>query len=138
MTIVDGGNAVDIALRMNPETLPMVPADARVELSQLTAFGAKTVGLTAPEQPSGRTLAAGDQLTADRVTIEVNTLFQNLDRVLESVEPAKVASVLGNASHALQGRGETLGQTASELAAYLRKFNENLPQLQRTDRKSVV
>ncbi|MBN9735640.1 MULTISPECIES: MCE family protein [unclassified Pseudonocardia] len=132
VNIVDGGNAVDISLRMNPDTLSMVPADARVQLSQLTAFGAKTVGLTAPELPSGRTLAAGDQLTADRVTVEVNTLFQNLDRVLDSVEPAKVASVLGNASHALQGRGETIGQTASELAAYLRKFNENLPQLQRT------
>ncbi|MFR9806821.1 MCE family protein [Pseudonocardia sp. RS010] len=130
--VVDGGDAVDISLHMNPDTLSMVPADARVQLKQLTAFGAKTVSLTAPDTPSGRTLAAGDSLSAQRVTVEVNTLFQHLDEVLRTLKPSQVASVLGNASSALQGRGEKIGETATELAAYLRRFNENLPQLQET------
>jgi phospholipid/cholesterol/gamma-HCH transport system substrate-binding protein len=132
VTLDDGGTSVLITLDMDPDTLERIPADAGVQLNQLTAFGAKTVGITVPERPSGVTLAANDTLMTDRVTVEVNTLFDHLDEVLTTLEPDKVSAFLGNMAQSLNGRGEQIGETAEELEAYLRRFNENLPDLQRT------
>ncbi|GAA2857342.1 MCE family protein [Pseudonocardia halophobica] len=128
----EGGGTVEITLKMDPDTLDAIPANAGVQLNQLTAFGAKTVGITVPEQPSSVRLAANDTLMTDRVTVEVNTLFDHLDSVLTTLQPDKVSAFLGNMAQALQGRGAQIGETAGELEAYLRRFNENLPDLQRT------
>ncbi|MEU7811427.1 MCE family protein [Pseudonocardia sp. NPDC049154] len=128
----DGGRTVEITLKMDPDKLGAIPANAGVQLNQLTAFGAKTVGITVPAQPSTVRLAANDTLMTDRVTVEVNTLFDHLDSVLTTLQPDKVSAFLGNMAQALQGRGAQIGETAGELEAYLRRFNENLPDLQRT------
>lgn len=128
----DSGRGVDITLEMIPDKLSEIPANVGVTLDQLTAFGSKTVAMTMPSRPSGQTLTAGSTLSSGRVTVEVNTLFDNLDGVLTTLRPDKVSAFLGNAAQALQGRGDQIGQTAGELQAYLQKFNQNLPDLQRT------
>ncbi len=130
MTRTEDGRSVLITLKMDPDKMKDIPANVGVQLNQLTAFGAKSVELTYPEHPTTRTLQAGDQVGGDRVAVEVNTLFDHLQRILDTASPAKVSAVLGNLAGALQGRGDELGQTGADLAAYLNKFNENLPQLQ--------
>lgn len=138
VSLADGDRgAVDIVLNMNADRIGQVPADARVSLDQLTAFGAKTVQLTMPTTPSGRMLAAGDQITTDSVTVEVNTLFDSLDTFFDTLGPREVSEVIGNLATALDGRGEQVGETASQLAAYLKRFNANLPQLQTDFRKGA-
>ncbi|WP_226360316.1 MCE family protein [Pseudonocardia sp. ICBG1142] len=138
VSLADGDRgAVDIVLAMDADRIGQVPADARVSLDQLTAFGAKTVQLTMPATPSGRMLAAGDQIATDSVTVEVNTLFDSLDRILDTLGPREVSEVIGNLATALDGRGEQVGETASQLAAYLKRFNANLPQLQTDFRKGA-
>ncbi|GAA4548840.1 MCE family protein [Pseudonocardia xishanensis] len=132
VSLDEDGRTVSITLDMDPATLDEIPANAGVQLNQLTAFGAKTVGITVPAQPSTATLAANDTLMTDRVTVEVNTLFDHLDDVLTTLEPDKVSAFLGNMAQSLDGRGTQIGETAVELEAYLRRFNENLPDLQRT------
>jgi phospholipid/cholesterol/gamma-HCH transport system substrate-binding protein len=126
----DGEGAI-VTLKMQPDKMKDIPANVGVQLNQLTAFGAKSVDLTYPEHPAIRTLQAGDQLGGDHVAVEVNTLFDHIQRLLDTASPAKVSAVLGNLAAALQGRGDQIGQTAAELDDYLRKFNTNLPQLQR-------
>ncbi|WP_433504840.1 MCE family protein [Pseudonocardia halophobica] len=128
----DESGSVEITLDMDPDSLDMIPANVGMELNQLTAFGLKTVALTVPEQPSTARLAAGATVLSDRVTVEVNTLFDHLDGVLTTLEPDKVSAFLGNMAQALNGRGEQIGETATDLEAYLRRFNENLPDLQRS------
>ncbi len=130
MALTEDGRGVLITLKMEPGKMKDIPANVGVQLNQLTAFGAKSVALTYPEHPATRTLQAGDQLGGNRVAVEVNTLFDHVQRILDTASPAKVSAVLGNLAGALQGRGDELGQTGAELAVYLSKFNENLPQLQ--------
>ncbi|WP_224389524.1 MCE family protein [Pseudonocardia sp. ICBG1293] len=138
VSLADGDRgAVDIVLAMDADRIGQIPSDVTVSLDQLTAFGAKTVQLAEPTAPSGRTLAAGDELTSDAVTVEVNTLFDSLDRILDTLEPAQVSEVVGNLANSLDGRGEEIGQTAQQLAAYLKRFNANLPQLQTDFRKGA-
>ncbi|GAA4548504.1 MCE family protein [Pseudonocardia xishanensis] len=131
VALADGGDAVDIALNIDPDLLDMIPSNVGVALNQLTAFGAKTVSLVEPESPSARNLAAGDLLSTGRITVEVNNLFENLDGVLATASPSKVNAVLGSVAQALDGKGDELGDTAVRLGDYLRRFNENLPTLQR-------
>lgn len=126
----DGAGGVEIALKMDPETLALIPANVNVQLSQLTAFGAKTVSFAEPEAPTSERLRPGTVLSSDRQTVEVNNLLEKLTEILDTAEPAKVSSVLGGLAQTLDGRGEQLGETATKLADYLRRFNGNLPALQ--------
>ena len=132
VTLAEGNRGkVDIVLDMEADRIAQVPADVTVSLDQLTAFGAKTVQLAAPATPSGRVLQAGSELTSDSVTVEVNTLFDSLNQILDVLEPAQVSEVIGNLATALNGRGDSIGLTTHHLAAYLQRFNANLPQVQR-------
>lgn len=126
----DGG--VDITLTMQPDKLPSIPANVGVSLEQLTAFGNKSVELTLPAQPSADHLQAGSVVDARNVSVEVNTVFDKLDKVLTALPAAKVNEMLGAIAGTVQGHGDELGNTINTLDQYLAKFNQNLPQL-RTD-----
>lgn len=125
------GESVRIVLDMQPDKLAMIPENVGVTLNQLTAFGAKSVALTEPAQASGRTLRAGDELSTGRVSVEVDNLFADLTRVLDTAQPAKVSAVLGTLAQTLQGKGTQIGDTLVRLDHYLRQFDNNLPTLQR-------
>jgi phospholipid/cholesterol/gamma-HCH transport system substrate-binding protein len=132
----DQGGA-SLAIDMQPDQMALIPGNPVVALSQLTAFGSKTVQLSDPTDPSG-TLQDGAHLDAGHVTVEVNDLFQRLSTVLDTAEPSKVSSILGGLSGALNGRGEDIGQTVEAANAYLKKINTDLPQLQRDFAKGAT
>lgn len=127
--MTDDGSGANVTLAMNPEMLSQVPANATVSLDQLTGFGAKTVNLGEPQQPSTESLQPGATIAADRVTVEVNNLFDQLTDVLETAQPAKVNAILGGVAETLDGRGEKIGQTVDVVTAYLQKINGDLPGL---------
>jgi phospholipid/cholesterol/gamma-HCH transport system substrate-binding protein len=126
-----GTGGVRLTLSMDPDQMPNIPANIGVQLNQQTAFGAKTVNLLDPAGPPTGTLRPGARLATDTITVEVNNLFDRLDTVLATARPADVSAILGGLANTLDGRGDELGQTAEELSTYLRRFNGNLPQLQR-------
>ena len=74
-------------------------------------------------------MRAGQVLDADHVTVEVNTVFEQLTSVLSKIEPAKLNETLGAIATAFNGRGTQLGQTLSDLNAFLAKFEPSLPNL---------
>ena len=132
VALADDERSVDITLDMKPDLISEIPQNVGVTLDQLTAFGAKTVALTPPTVPSDSSLRPASTLMTDRVTVEVNTLFDHLGRVLDTLQPARVNTFLGAMATALNGRGDDIGKTVEEADAYLRRFNQNLPDLQRT------
>jgi phospholipid/cholesterol/gamma-HCH transport system substrate-binding protein len=128
---------VNIAIDMQPDQMASIPGNPVVALSQLTAFGAKTVQMSDPAQASG-TLQDGAHLDTGHVTVEVNDLFQRLQTVLNTADPAKVSTILGGLSSALNGRGEDIGQTVEAASAYLKNLNTDLPQLRRDFAKGAT
>ncbi len=114
-----------LSLSIDPEALESIPSNVDVAITSNTAFGAKFVSLSSPEQPSSARLAAGGAtIDASRVTVELNTVFEKLTAVLRTVDPGKLDSTLGALSTALQGRGERLGGVALEQAdSSLLEFN---------------
>lgn len=70
-------------------------------------------------------------LDSERVTVEVNTIFEDLNAVLQHVDPTKLNRTLGAMSTALSGRGETFGRSLSDFNAFLAKIEPSLPALSR-------
>ncbi|MEU6828590.1 MCE family protein [Nocardia beijingensis] len=119
-----------LKLALDPELLKLVPSNADVDIRSTTVFGAKYVNFIVPQQPSSTSLRPGAVVTAQRVTVEFNTLFQHLSDVLAKIEPEKLNATLSALGTALQGRGDKLGQLLVQSDAYLRDINPYLPALQ--------
>lgn len=121
----------DLRLALDPDKLDLVPANITVDIRSTTVFGAKYINFVLPPEPEKQSLQPGARLTADRVTVEFNTMFQHLTDVLAQVEPEKLNATLTALGTALQGRGETLGQLLVNSDALLREINPSMPTLQR-------
>lgn len=124
------GTAV-LHLAMDPSQLQYIPGNVDVNLASTTVFGAKSVELVAPADPSSTPLAKGQQLDAQHVTVETNTLFQQLTSVLKSIDPVQLNETLAAISGALNGRGEKFGQTVTDFNAFFKSINPSLGNIAR-------
>lgn len=123
----DGQAALHLA--MDPSQLHLIPSNVLVNIASTTVFGAKYVQLVPPAQPSAQPLKAGQVLDAKKVTVEVNTVFEDLTQVLSHIQPDKLNETLGAIAAALNGRGEKIGQMLTDLDEFLAKSYSSLPAL---------
>jgi len=123
-----GGAALHLAI--NPDSVSAIPANVGAEITSSTVFGSKFVDLVPPDQPSPQNLRAGTRIQGgDKVTVELNTVFEKLVSVLSQVEPAKLNQTLGAMSKSLNGRGQKFGQTLVDLDTALANLNPALDNL---------
>ncbi|MGV0834137.1 MCE family protein [Mycolicibacterium thermoresistibile] len=127
-SLPDGRAAIQLA--MNPSYLHLIPANVGVDIASPTVFGAKSVELVPPEHPDAESLRAGQVLTADHVTVEINTIFEQLSSVLSKIEPQKLNQTLSALSAAVDGRGDQIGQMLTDLDGFLAKIEPSLPTLE--------
>ena len=118
-----------LMLAIDPARLRIVPDNVHVEIGSQTVFGAKSVEFTPPPDPSATPLRAGQVLDSRHVTVEVNTIFEQLNSVLSHIEPAKLNETLGAVSTAFSGRGDAFGRSLTDFNAFLAKIEPSLPQL---------
>jgi phospholipid/cholesterol/gamma-HCH transport system substrate-binding protein len=116
-------------LAMDPSQLHLIPANVLVEIAPPTAFGAKYVQFMPPAEPSPQPIHAGQVLDARHVTIEINTVFEQLTALLSKIEPAKLNETLGAIAKALNGRGQKLGRALADLDEFLTTVDPSLPAL---------
>jgi ABC-type transporter Mla subunit MlaD len=83
-----------------------------------------------PAEPSAQPLHAGQTFESEHVTVETNTVFQQLTSVLSKIEPAKLNETLGALTSALNGRGHEIGQMIGDLDAFLAKLEPSRPNLE--------
>ncbi len=135
----------ELDLELNPSALQYdkkkkvfraVPYDVRdpkrstsVDIASTTVFGAKFVELVPPADPSPQRLHAGETLDSQHVTVEINTVFQQLTQVLGKIDPAKLNETLGAIATALNGRGQQIGQALADLDSFLAKLDPSLTYL---------
>ena len=122
------GRAV-LHLAINRSQLQSIPTNVLVDIASTTIFGAKFVELLPPADPSPQNLGAGQVLEANHVTVEINTVFQQLTSVLSKIEPDKLSETLGAIASAFNGRGAQFGQALSDMDAFLAKLDPSLPNL---------
>lgn len=131
ITSVDGGST-ELTLNLEPEQADLVPSNASARFLPKTLFGERFVNLQIPEGAESTPLRSGDVIPQDRTesAIELEEALGNLMPVLKAVQPQKLSATLSAISTALDGRGEQLGTTLSDLGNYLGELNPHVPKLQ--------
>ncbi|GAS89828.1 MCE family protein [Mycolicibacterium brisbanense] len=127
-SLPDGQAAIHLAI--DPARMDLIPANTGVDIASSTVFGSKFVEFVPPKDPATQSLQAGQVLSADHVTVEINTVFEQLSSVLSKIEPDKLNETLGALSSALDGRGGQMGQTLSDLDEFLTKIDPSLPAME--------
>jgi phospholipid/cholesterol/gamma-HCH transport system substrate-binding protein len=132
-----GGVRVDIAIPQ--DDLDMVPANVVARILPATVFGTSFVDLVPPAggSPSTQALRAGAVIPADTTqgTLELQQALDDIDSLVKAVGPAELASAIGSAAQALDGRGLKLGDTIDVANAYLAKLNPKMPLVRQDVRK---
>ncbi|BBX01478.1 MCE-family protein [Mycolicibacterium moriokaense] len=123
----DGTAALHLA--MDRSAMHLIPGNVSVDITSSTVFGAKFVQMVPPKDPSPEKLRAGQVIQNKHVTVEINTVFQQLVTVLDKIDPAKLNETLGAIATAFDGRGEKFGQTLVDFNALLAKIEPSLPNL---------
>ncbi|MGU3500029.1 MCE family protein [Mycobacterium sp. C31M] len=119
-------------LSMYPGPFEYLPGNVEAEIKSTTAFGAKYVELSVPaEGPSAERLSPGAVLRSRNVTVEVNTVFENLQAVVQAVDPAKLNAVLAAVSESLRGKGDRIGHAITAANSVLLTVNPRMPTVQR-------
>jgi phospholipid/cholesterol/gamma-HCH transport system substrate-binding protein len=118
-----GKNGASLRLEIDPEEIRYIPANVEGEIKAATVFGYKSVELVYPQSPSAARLAAGAVLRASNVSTEVNTLFENLVDLLETIDPLKLNAVLTAVADGVRGQGERIGQATTDLNQVLLALN---------------
>lgn len=125
-------NGAELTLALDPASAKMIPANVSARFLPKTLFGERYVSLEIPQDPSAQTLRTGDVIPEDRTqaAVQLSKALDDLLPVLQAVQPQKLSATLTAISTALQGRGDELGQTLSDLGRYLDGLNPHLPELQ--------
>jgi phospholipid/cholesterol/gamma-HCH transport system substrate-binding protein len=121
--INSGRGSVSLTLNMYPDQLAFIPANVEARIRATTVFGAKYVDLVYPSDPSSQRLAAGAVLKSDNVSIEVNTVFENLTELLDKVDPAKLNGILSALAEGVRGQGDRIGEATTSLNEVLQQLN---------------
>jgi phospholipid/cholesterol/gamma-HCH transport system substrate-binding protein len=127
-----GTNLSKLRLKIYPNEFRYLPSNVEAEIKSSTAFGAKYVDLIIPsEGASRRPLAPGTVLHSRNVTVEVNTVFENLQSIVHAIDPAKLNGVLAAVAEGVRGKGDRIGQAITEGNKALLTVNPKMPTVQR-------
>ncbi|MBP1817368.1 MCE family protein [Mycobacterium sp. OAE908] len=126
-TIGEDASLSKLTLKMDRGPFQYLPSNVEAEIKSSTAFGAKYVDLIVPDAPSAKPLAPGAVLHSRNVTVEVNTVFQNLQSVVHSVDPAKLNAVLSAVAESVRGKGERIGEAITDANNVLLAVNPRMP-----------
>ncbi|MEO6473440.1 MAG: MCE family protein [Aeromicrobium sp.] len=133
--IESNGRQALITVSLRPAAARHIPADSRVQILPTTLFGQNYMEF---DPPAGGTSASplhdGSVIPANRVktNVDIQSILANLFPLLRSIRPAELNATLYALAHALQGKGDQLGETLVGLDDYLKDINVELPAL-RTD-----
>ena len=129
-SLPDGTAALHLA--MDPSQMQLIPANVNVDIASSTVFGSKFVELVGSRRPVGASRCRpGQVLNAEHVTVEINTVFQQLVSVLDKVQPEKLNETLGAISQGVQRpRREDSVRRSPTSTALLAKLDPSLPNLE--------
>jgi phospholipid/cholesterol/gamma-HCH transport system substrate-binding protein len=121
--ITGGKDTVSLNLEIDPDQIDYIPANVEAEIAATTAFGNKYVDLIYPESPSSQRLSRGQVLHSRNVSVEVNTVLENLVNLLHQVDPAKLNAILTTLADGFRGQGDRIGEAITDANDVLKQLN---------------
>jgi phospholipid/cholesterol/gamma-HCH transport system substrate-binding protein len=128
------GETATVELALKPDQVPLISSAVSARILPKTLFGEKFVSLVPPSGDGGsddRAIRAGDVIERDKTTvgIEMEKVLNDALPLLQAVDPADLNATLNALATALEGRGEQIAGSLTQLDGYLKKLNPNLPNL---------
>lgn len=125
----EDGDGVSIDLALSEDDIEHVPSNVVARILPATVFGTTYVDLIVHGTPSGEGIAAGDVIEPDETqeTLELQQALDDIDRLVKALGPKDLASAIGSAAEALDGRGDQLGGTVRTINSYLDRINARMP-----------
>jgi virulence factor Mce-like protein len=123
-TIEEGDGRVDVTVLMEEGELGQIPGNVKASVLPATVFGTSFIDLAVPvgQQPKGE-LERGATIVQDASTIELQRALDDIDALVKALGPAELASAIGSAAQALNGRGEQIGKIIGRSNTLLAKVN---------------
>ncbi|WP_041316668.1 MULTISPECIES: MCE family protein [Mycolicibacter] len=122
--------AAKFTLDVDPKYIKLIPSNVEANIMATTLFGNKYVSLTAPDNPTTERIST-KHIIATSVTTELNTLFETVTKLSESVDPVKLNLTLHAAAEALTGLGDKFGESLVNGNAILDDVNARMPYFRR-------
>jgi phospholipid/cholesterol/gamma-HCH transport system substrate-binding protein len=128
MTLTDTG--VDLGLDIDSGA-PKIPADTQATVSNRSAVGEQYVDLL-PQNENGPYLHDGSIIRTDKTSIPLapDTVLSNLDKLVSSVHPRSLQTVVNETYDAFAGAGPDLQQLLDSAGSLTVTANQYLPQTQ--------
>jgi phospholipid/cholesterol/gamma-HCH transport system substrate-binding protein len=111
--ISGASDAVTLRLEIDPDQVKYIPANVEARIDATSLFGSKFVDLVYPRNPDPQRLSAGAVLESKNVSVEVNTVFQNLVELINQIDPAKLNAILAAFAEGVRGQGERMGEATT-------------------------
>ncbi|MGH3555931.1 MAG: MCE family protein [Mycobacterium sp.] len=124
----DGKPAAKFILNVSPEDFELIPVNVVAAIKATTLFGGKYVALSSPKNP-GAPITSADVIDARSVTTEINTVFETLTSIAQSVDPVKLNLTLSGVAEALSGLGDKFGTSLINGNKVLDNLNPRMDQL---------
>ncbi|MDG5481975.1 MCE family protein [Mycolicibacterium gadium] len=124
----DGKPAAQFTLDVSPRYVDLIPVNVDAAIRATTVFGGKYVALASPKDP-GAPITTADVIDARSVSTEINTVFQTLTSIAETIDPVKLNLTLSGAAEALSGLGEKFGESLVNGNKVLDNLNPQMDQL---------
>ncbi|MBX7451010.1 MCE family protein [Mycolicibacterium sp. 3033] len=135
--IQGGSEPVALKLEIDEDKIGFIPGNVEAQIRATTVFGAKYVDLIYPSDPEGR-LRPGQVIRSRNVTVEANTVFQNVVAIIDRVDVAKLNSTLSALADGVRGLGPQIGEAttaANQVLLQLNPRNETIAEDWRTLRR---
>lgn len=123
VSAIEGGSEpVALKLEIDKDKIGFIPGNVEAQIRATTVFGAKYVDLVYPSDPQG-TLRAGQVIQSRNVTVEANTVFQNVVAIIDRVDVAKLNSTLSALADGVRGLGPQIGEATTAANQVLLQLN---------------
>ena len=123
VSAIEGGSEpVALKLEIDKDKIGFIPGNVEAQIRATTVFGAKYVDLIYPSDPQG-TLRAGQVIQSRNVTVEANTVFQNVVAIIDRVDVAKLNSTLSALADGVRGLGPQIGEATTAANQVLLQLN---------------
>ncbi|TKG66717.1 MCE family protein [Prauserella endophytica] len=121
-------HGVELTLDVESGAEP-IPADTEARVSNRSAVGEQYVDLV-PRHQNGPYLEDGSVITQERTSIPLapDTVLANLDKLVASVDPGSLRTVVDETYDAFAGAGPELQQLLDAAGSFTATATENLPQ----------
>lgn len=117
-------NGVNAELTIDSST--KIPADSTATVRSVSAVGEQFVAFTPPKDPSGGNLTNGATVHVKDLPVEISSMLDQADALLQTVNDTKLRQVMDEAFVAFNGTGPALQRLLDSMILFVGEANRNV------------